>query len=128
MLAVGTIVRAGYKSGEYIGEIVEGGEAKAAVKVLAVLKHPEQGDLHHPGAADVAFFHQRRALAFGEIALMPLHTLSAYPHALPDYNESLHRALQRQLGELRETIRYAQRAAQELEQLEQDYFPGGKPE
>ncbi|WP_135550973.1 sporulation phosphorelay system protein KapB [Paenibacillus cymbidii] len=127
MLAIGTIVRAGYKSGEYIGEIVEGGEAKAAVKVLAVLKHPEQGNLHHPGSADVGFFHQRRALAFGEIALMPLHTLAAYSHAVPEYRESLHHALQRQLDELRETIRYAQRAVQELEQLERDYFPGGQP-
>ncbi|MCS7461111.1 kinase-associated lipoprotein B [Paenibacillus doosanensis] len=121
-LAIGSLVTAEYKTGEYIGEIVEMSSAsKAAVKILAVLKHPTQGDLHNPMNPDVAFFHQRRALAFGEIALMPLYTIKPYRGEVPDYAGSLKKSLDLELHMLRQTVKWAERSIQELEQLKSEY-------
>lgn len=118
----GTLVTASYKTGEYIGEVVEASSPmKAAVKILAVIKHPTQGDLHNPLDPDVPFFHQRRALAFQEIALMPLSTIKLYSGAVPDYTESLQQALLRDLEQLDLTIRFAERCREELQQLKKDY-------
>jgi kinase-associated protein B len=123
MYLVGENVIAAYKTGEYIGEVVEVSGKKAAVKVLAVVKHPTQGDLHNPNQANVGFFHQRRALANQEIALMPFDTISVYKQAVPEYRESLHRALERDKKALQNEILFAQKCLQELESLEKDYFP-----
>lgn len=121
-LEIGSIVSAEYKTGEYIGEIVEMSSAsKAAVKILAVLKHPTQGDLHNPMNPNVAFFHQRRALAHQEIALMPLYTIKPYRGTIPDYTASLQRALQSELEALQQTVQWANRCIEELEQLKKDY-------
>ncbi|UUZ94649.1 kinase-associated lipoprotein B [Paenibacillus sp. P25] len=107
-LAVGTRVRAAYKTGEYIGEIAEAPSAvKAAVRILAVVKHPTQGDLHNPMDPDVGFFHQRRALAKGEIALMPLETIRPYHGEVPDYEESLRQALYFELERMDRMARWA---------------------
>lgn len=122
VITVGDLVKASYKSGEYIGEVMELSERKAAVRVLAVLKHPAQGDLHHPRRADVSFFHQRKALAHQEIALMPLPTLLLYTGEVPDYHESLRTALIQELGELTKQLDYATRSLEELKLLEKDYF------
>jgi len=122
VITVGDRVRASYKSGEYIGEVMELSERKAAVRVLAVLKHPAQGDLHHPGKADVNLFHQRRALAFQEIALMPLPTLLLYSSEVPDYRASLKNALDREVRDLQGQLNYASRALDELKSLQADYF------
>ncbi|RAV20611.1 sporulation phosphorelay system protein KapB [Paenibacillus contaminans] len=119
--AIGNIVRAAYKTGEYIGEIVELGAEKAAVRVLAVLRHPTQGDLHRPNNPDVGFFHQRRALAFQEIALMPYQTIGLYSQQIPDYKESLRKALQADIDALQKTVRFAERSLEELEALKRDY-------
>ncbi len=121
-LFVGAKVTAAYKTGEYIGEIVElSGSAKAAVQILAVRKHPTQGDLHNPMESEVAFFHQRRALAYREIALMPLHTVQLFQGAVPDYTESLRLALAEQIRELTGLEQWAKRSLQELEQLNREY-------
>lgn len=118
----GTRVIASYKTGEYIGEVVEQtSNVKAAVKILAVVKHPTQGDLHTNMDPDVAFFHQRRALAYQEIALMPLNTVRPYSGSVPDYKESLNSALQRETEELQRMIRWAERCLDELELLRGEY-------
>lgn len=125
-LQVGERVTAVYKTGAYIGEIVELTSAvKAAVKILAVQQHPTQGDLHQPMNASVSFFHQRRALAFGEIALMPITTIKPYAGVVPDYQDSLKRALVEQINELSNMEAWAKRSLQELEQLGKEYFPAG---
>ncbi|MNI11478.1 Kinase-associated lipoprotein B precursor [compost metagenome] len=123
-LAVGDHVRAAYKTGEYIGEVVElSGSAKVAVKILAVRTHPTQGDLHHPNDGGVAFFHQRRALAFQEIALMPLTTIKPFTGNVPAYQDSLKRAFEAQVQELSNLHEWSKRSLQELEQLQAEYFP-----
>ncbi|CAG7645422.1 Kinase-associated lipoprotein B [Paenibacillus solanacearum] len=118
----GSLVRASYKTGEYIGEVVEqSSPAKAAVKILAVVKHPKQGNLHHPDNPDVAFFHQRRALSYQEIALMPIETIRPYQGSVPDYHQSLQQALEADMEEMRRTIRFAEKCLAELEQLKKEY-------
>lgn len=123
---VGDRVRASYKSGEYIGEIVEMMRSKAAVKVLAVVKHPAQGDLHHPYEVDGVFFHQRKALSYREIELMPFYTLSAYKGEVPDYHTSLLSALQEEIDMSRKMARWGQRSLEELEKLKEEYGTGGR--
>ena len=47
--AIGDLVIAHYKTGKYVGEITNiRSNGYIVVKILAVLKHPMQGDLHHP--------------------------------------------------------------------------------
>jgi kinase-associated protein B len=121
---VGDLVTALYKTGEYIGEVVElTSSSKAAVKILSVAKHPTQGDLHQPMDASVAFFHQRRALAHQEIALMPLSTVRLYRGNVIPYQESLKHALQAEIAELSNMEQWAKRSLQELQQLTKEYFP-----
>jgi len=124
-LQIGDLVTAEYKTGVYVGEVVEMTSAiKAAVRILAVKEHPTQGDLHNPMDPSVAFFHQRRALAYQEIALMPISTIKPYSGTVPDYKESLKRALTSQMNKLSDLEAWARRSLQELEQLQNEYFPG----
>lgn len=124
-MKAGDVVTASYKTGTYIGIIEEvTSTAKAAVKIAAVVEHPTQGDLHNPMQASVPFFHQRRALAHGEIALMPIHTISPYDGEIPEYRASLQKALEEQIAELSKHSNdpFAQRSIQELQELAKDYF------
>jgi kinase-associated protein B len=119
---IGDLVVASYKTGKYIGEIAEQPSAnKAAVKILAVVKHPAQGDLHRPMDPDVPFFHQRRALAYQEIALVPLETVKPYDGPVPDYKESLQKALAAEEEVLIRSVKWANRCLQELEALRKEY-------
>lgn len=123
-LELGDKVTAVYKSGGYIGEIVElTGTLKAAVKILAVIQHPTQGDLHQPLEPNASFFHQRRALSFQEIALMPLATITLYKGSIPDYKKSLKRALDAEIHKMSELEAWSKRSLQELNVLQSEYFP-----
>ncbi|TXK85422.1 sporulation phosphorelay system protein KapB [Paenibacillus sp. N3.4] len=120
---VGDRVTAEYKTGAYYGEIVElTSSMKAAVRILAVKEHPTQGDLHHPMDPSVPFFHQRRALSFQEIALMPVSTIRPFGGVIPEYPDSLKRALLSQISKLTEMEAWARRSLQELNQLNVEYF------
>jgi kinase-associated protein B len=124
-LQMGDRVIASYKSGEYVGEIVElrnGG--KAAVQVLAVVKHPDQGDLHHPMNPDVPFFHQRKALAYREIALMLRASIRKYEGPIPDYKLSLLQSIDREMAGLDQTRRWIDKSLQELAALRTEYDTG----
>lgn len=118
---VGSIVQASYKSGEYVGEVVDVTRTKLAVKVLAVLKHPSQGDLHHPMEVDGVMFHQRRALAFQEIALMHPSTVMPYRKDVPEYHESLLRAVEDEMIMLEKMARWANQSIELLQQLQNEY-------
>lgn len=122
---VGDRVIAEYKSGQYIAEICELQPPKATVKVLAVCKHPLQGDLHHPHRTAVRVFHQRRALAYQEKVMLPLGLLKSYHGEVLDYQESLRQALAREKAELeKQGGEWAERSLEALRSLEVDYFPG----
>lgn len=115
------IVRVSHKAGEYLGEIVERDERRALVRILAVLKHPTQGDLHHPYDPDVPLFHERRALSYTEKVWIPRQGMEPYRGEVPDYRESLKRALGEELNQMERLARWSSRCAENLETLRKDY-------
>lgn len=123
LLQVGDTVTAIYKTGKYIGEITDIRPEHYLVKVLAVMKHPMQGDLHHPKDADVPFFHERKALAFREQANIPKKMVKPFDEPLPDYESSLKIALQIVKEELtKDTSSWAAQSLKNIEVLEKEYF------
>ncbi|MGV3466988.1 MAG: kinase-associated lipoprotein B [Heyndrickxia sp.] len=88
------------KTGKYVGEITACHPDRYLVKTLAVLKHPMQGDLHHPKETDVAFFHERKALAYREQTNIPLKMVKPFDGEVPDYAESLQDAFNKFYREL----------------------------
>jgi kinase-associated protein B len=86
---IGDKVTAFYKTGKYIGEVTGERPGMYVVKILAVLKHPRQGDLHNPAEVDVPLFHERKALAYREQANMPEKMVKPFEEEIPEYEESL---------------------------------------
>lgn len=122
-LQIGSIVTGIYKTGKYIGEITEIRPQHYLMRVLAVVKHPMQGDLHSPKDADVLIFHERRALSHREQANIPKPMVKPFEGEIPDYQESLKTAVDKMKKELAETpSNFAELSLQALESLEKDYF------
>lgn len=96
----GQIVRAFRKTGSYIGEITEVRQDICIVRVMAVLKHPMQGNLHHPREVEVPFFHERKAHAFREQIQVPANMVRPYEDEIPKYEDSLKEAVQKLNEEL----------------------------
>jgi kinase-associated protein B len=116
------LVLASYKTGQYIGEAEDERNQMVLLKVLAVVSHPWQGDLHNPKKADVPFFQERRALSNGERAWVPIHTIKKFDENPPEYKESLRTALNNYINKLKEdNSDWAKRSLQCLYQLEKDY-------
>jgi len=115
------IVKISYKTGDYIGETIDRDERRALVKILAVLQHPTQGDLHSSYDPDAAIFHERRALAYTEKVWVPLQTAKPYDGAIPDYRESLGAALGLERERIDRLKRWAERCLDNLETLRKDY-------
>lgn len=88
------IVKAHYNSGTYIGEVIEDRGANYLVEVLAVLKHPLQGDLHNYGKLEGVFFHERKALAFHEKMNVKKAAIHPFEGEIPAYGESLKKAVE----------------------------------
>ncbi|RJE88861.1 kinase [Paenibacillus sp. 1011MAR3C5] len=118
---VGNIVKAKVRSGVYVGEVVELNAPRALVKVLAVLKHPEQGDLHQPYNPDVAMFHERRALSYTEKTTVLIRDLQSYAGAVPDYRESLHAAVAAEIESLDRLNRWTAKSLETMIGLQKDY-------
>lgn len=123
-LQINDVVVTRYKTGKYIGKIIDWrGEDKAIVEVLAVLEHPKQGDLHNPNQVDVMLFHQRKALAHHEKAVVNTHSLKLYTEEVPEYDESLRKVLDRNIIDLKEEGSvYAEKALAHLLDLKKEYF------
>lgn len=118
---VGNIVKAKVRSGLYVGEVVELNSPRALVKVLAVLKHPEQGDLHQPYNPDVAMFHERRALSYTEKTTVLLRDLAGYAGAVPDYQESLRAAVAAEIESLDRLNRWTAKSLETMIGLQKEY-------
>ncbi|MBB2482857.1 kinase-associated lipoprotein B [Bacillus sp. APMAM] len=99
-MQTGEIVTFFNKTGKYVGEITACHPDRYLVKTLAVLKHPIQGDLHHPKETDVPFFHERKALAFREQTNIPLKMVKPFDGEVPDYSKSLQDAFNKLYDEL----------------------------
>lgn len=122
-LKKGDIVTAIYKTGKYIAEYAEERPNGILVRVLAVQKHPMQGDLHHPKDAEVGFFHERRALSYREGAMIPKQMVKKFDGPVPDYKESLKEALDKMKAGLKdEGGNWADMSLRNLETLEKEYF------
>lgn len=121
-LQVGEAVTAFYKTGKYIGEIKEIRAQSYLVEILAVLKHPMQGDLHHPKTAEGVFFHERKALGFREKTNVPKQMAKNFDGSIPGYQDSLSIAVEKMRQELKEdSSLFAQRSLQNLEIIEKEY-------
>jgi kinase-associated protein B len=122
-LKIGEVVTAIYKTGKYIGEITDVRPEHYLVRVLAVMKHPMQGDLHSPKDADVLVFHERRALAYREQANIPLKMVKHFETDVPDYQSSLKEAVDKVKKELTDNPSpWADMSLKMFESLEKDYF------
>ncbi|MGE7660500.1 kinase-associated lipoprotein B [Peribacillus sp. NPDC097197] len=120
---VGDKVTAIYKTGKYIGEITDIRPSAYLVKVLAVMKHPMQGDLHNPKQTEVSMFHQRRALAFREQTNVPMNMVRVYDGDIPDYKESLRVSVEKMSRTLTESqTEWNNKSLELLEDLAADYF------
>lgn len=122
-LKIGNKVTGIYKTGKYIGEITDIRPQHYLVRVLGVLKHPMQGDLHSPKDADVLIFHERRALAYREQTNVPKQMVKPFEEEIPDYKVSLKAAVEKMKMELKETATpWAEQSLKSTETLEKDYF------
>ena len=119
----GDYVLAPYKTGVYIGQFYDRTSTRAVVQVLAVAQHPEQGELHNPYDAGVAFFHQRKALAPNERALVDERLLQRYAGEIPTYGQSLKQALATEIARAQSfpDRAWGERALHELRLLEEEY-------
>ncbi|MFC7322155.1 kinase-associated lipoprotein B [Halobacillus campisalis] len=125
----GDLVKAHYKTGIYIGEFLEERNNAHLVKVLAVDKHPMQGDLHNPGQTSEVFFHQRKALSFQEKANINKQAVEAYDSKeAPDYYTSLLDSVEKLKNKLtRRETEFNQQALHQLEDLETQYKRQNQP-
>jgi kinase-associated protein B len=122
-LQIGEVVTGIYKTGKYIGEITEVRHQHYLVRVLAVVKHPMQGDLHNPKEADVQIFHERKALSYREQANIPKQMVKPFKEEVPDYLESLRQAVDKMKTELTENATaWAEMSLKSIASLERDYF------
>ncbi|HEY4602214.1 MAG TPA: kinase-associated lipoprotein B [Cerasibacillus sp.] len=119
----GDFVRAHYNSGTYIGKIVEDRGDRYLIEVLAVHKHPMQGDIHNPFQVDDVFFHERKALAYREKANIKKPAVHAFSEEVPNYGESLKQAVKMIKEKLmKEDTAYNKKALKNIESLEKNYY------
>lgn len=121
---IGDYVTAFYKTGKYAGEITQiRPNGYIVVKTLAVLKHPMQGDLHHPKDIEVDFFHERKALSYREQTNVPGNMVKSFTDEMPEYQESLQQSINRMRTELEaDSTEWAKRSLACLDNLEKEYF------
>ena len=120
---IGDIVTAINKTGKYIGEVTEDRNNAYLVRILAVLKHPMQGDLHNPKQTEVNIFHQRRALAYREQTNVPKNMVKPFEGDIPEYQASLKDAVTKMKEALStDDNKFNRLSMKQLEELEADYF------
>ncbi|WP_223701512.1 kinase-associated lipoprotein B [Sutcliffiella deserti] len=121
-IQLGSTVTGIYKTGKYIGEITDIRPMHYLIRVKAVLKHPQQGDLHAPKEVDVPLFHERRALAFREQTNIPKNMVKLYEGEIIDYKESLKISLENAKETLEnDSSTWAKKCLENLAVLEKEY-------
>lgn len=122
-LTIGDIVLANYNSGIYIGMLEEDRRNFLLVEVLAVKKHPTQGDLHNPGKVEGVAFFERKALAYKEKMNVQKRKVQPYNGDVPNYSDSLREAINNLKIELSsEDTMYNKKAMEKLIGLEEHYY------
>lgn len=114
--------RFAHKSGVYGVEVVEETQDQILVKVMQVIKHPKQGDLHSPNEAEGVFFHERKALSLYEKRYTTKSKLKPIGVDLLPYEVSLQRAITQLETKLKtEDTLYNQKSLMCLNELKKDY-------
>ncbi|WP_407271913.1 sporulation phosphorelay system protein KapB [Radiobacillus sp. PE A8.2] len=116
-------VLAHYRSGSYFGKIIEDRGERYLVEVLAVKKHPLQGDLHNYGETENVFFHQRKALSYKEKMNVSKSAVHIHDEEIPIYKDSLKQAVDALKTKLSKDDKPFNHAAlNSLKELEKYYF------
>lgn len=114
--------RFSHKTGTYGVSIVEQHGDEVLVQIEQVIKHPKQGDLHHPKATEGVFFHERKALSHFEKRYAKQSQLREFNVERMSYEASLQQALSALEDSLKEqNDDYAQRALENLSRIKEDY-------
>lgn len=122
-LEIGAIVEASYNSGIYIGKLLEDRRNFQLIEILAVLKHPTQGDLHNPGKIEGVAFFERKALGFKEKANIQRRKVKPYDGDIPEYVESLKKSLNQLKEELsRLDNPFNNKSLEKLADLEKHFY------
>ncbi|BCU51879.1 kinase-associated protein B [Staphylococcus auricularis] len=117
-----TLYRFAHKTGVYGVTIKEETEDKVLVQVEQVIKHPKQGDLHHPTETENVFFHERRALSHYEKRYTPKSALKPFNVEVMNYEDSLQQAITDLENKLKQQdTNHAQLSLKNLSQLKEDY-------
>lgn len=120
---LGDIVKAHYHSGTYIGEVKEDRGEQFLIEVLAVHKHPLQGDLHNMNETEDVFFHERKALAQHEKMNVKKPAVHLFNDEIPNYKESLRHSVNNYRTKLeKEVTIYHQKALDVLNRLEEEVY------
>lgn len=118
-------IRFTYKTGKYFGRLFAERPQGLVVEVLAVEKHPIQGDLHNPNQVDVPLFHVRTALHPHEKVTVAPGVVYAYEGEIPSYAESLRQAYDKEVerlnGQNPETDTFVQKCLENYKELESIY-------
>lgn len=117
------LVEVEYNSGIYIGKAVEDRRNFMLVEILAVLQHPQQGDLHKPGQVEGIAFFERKALANKELVNAQKRKIKPYSGDVPNYAESLQKAYFELIETLsKEDTLFNKVSLQRLEDLKKHYY------
>ena len=122
-VTIGDKVKAHYHSGTYIGIIKEDRGDRYLIEVLAVHKHPLQGDLHNMYQTEDVFFHERKALAFHEKMNVKKPAVHPFDEDIPAYTDSLKNSVSIYREKLRtESSAYDRKALEVLNRLEEEVY------
>lgn len=122
-LQIGDLVQTTYNSGTYIGKIIDDKRNFWLVEILAVVTHPTQGDLHHPGQVEGVAFHERKALAFREKTNARKRDTVKYEGEVIDYAQSLKQAVDSMRQSLKkENTPFNNLSLEKIADLEKHYY------
>lgn len=116
------LYRFAHKTGSYGVSVIEGDDNQVLVQIEQVIKHPKQGDLHHPNETKNVFFHERKALSQFEKRYTSKSKLRPFNVEELDYIQSLQIAITNLENKLKEeNTEYANCSLANLAQLKKDY-------
>ncbi|MDU0461214.1 MULTISPECIES: sporulation phosphorelay system protein KapB [Staphylococcus cohnii species complex] len=116
------LYRFAHKTGSYGVSIIEEDGNQVLVQIEQVIKHPKQGDLHHPNETNNVFFHERKALSQFEKRYTSKSKLRPFNVEELDYIQSLQFAITNLENKLKEeNTEFAQCSRANLAQLKKDY-------
>src|SRR5699024_481373 len=120
---INDLVETSYNSGRYIGRVIEDRGNFFLIEVLAVTRHPQQGDLHNRGQVEGVAFHERKALAYREKTNARKRTSTKYTGEIPEYSESPKQAVEQMKEQLNEkNTPFNEASLQKLADLEEHFY------